>query len=149
LLEQVFRALRLLLIEGRKSGDDVAHALAMHRRTLNRRLRAQGTTFQAVLDQVRFGVARQLLSASEVPLDDVAATLGYAGVSPFMRSFQRWTGTTPGRWRRAAVSRMLGEGAPRSSRDASLGSAIVAEVDSMREYLRHDEAARMATMPVP
>ena len=34
---------------------------------------------------------------------DVAATLGYAGVSPFMRTFRRWAGTTPGQWRRAAA----------------------------------------------
>ena len=35
--------------------------------------------------------------------DDVAATLGYADVSPFMRTFRRWAGTTPGQWRRAAA----------------------------------------------
>jgi AraC-like DNA-binding protein len=78
--------------------------LAMHRRTLNRRLKAEGTTFQQVLDNVRFTVARQLLSGSDVPLDDVAATLGYAGVNPFMRTFRRWTGTTPGRWRHEAAA---------------------------------------------
>ena len=104
LLHDVFRALRLLLLHGRNSGNDVAQALSMHRRTLNRRLKAHGTTFQRVLDEVRFGVARQLLAASDIALDDVAATLGYAGVSPFMRTFHRWAGTTPGRWRRVASS---------------------------------------------
>lgn len=102
LLQQVYRALRILLLSGKSSGDDVANVLSMHRRTLNRRLKAQATTFQIVLDQLRFEVACQLLSASEVSLDDVAAVLGYAGVSPFMRSFRRWAGTTPGRWRRLA-----------------------------------------------
>lgn len=101
LVEQVFRALRLVLLLGKKSGDDVADMLSMHRRTLNRRLRAEGTTFQHVLDEVRFEVARQLLGNSDIALDDVAATLGYAGISPFMRTFRRWSGTTPGRWRRA------------------------------------------------
>jgi len=101
LVEEVCRALRLVMLHGRTSGDDVAAVLSMHRRTLNRRLKAEGTTFQEVLDQVRFEVARQLLGDSEIALDDVAATLGYAGISPFMRTFRRWAGTTPGRWRRA------------------------------------------------
>ncbi len=103
LVEQVYRALRLVLLHGKTSGDDVAELLSMHRRTLNRRLKAEGTTFQEVLDQVRFEVARQLLGDSEIALDDVAATLGYAGISPFMRTFRRWAGTTPGRWRRAVA----------------------------------------------
>jgi AraC-like DNA-binding protein len=100
LLQQVYRALRTLLLRGQSSGDDVAQMLAMHRRTLNRRLEAHGATFQEVLDQVRFEVARQLLTDTQVAIDDIAATLGYAGVSAFVRSFRRWSGTTPGRWRR-------------------------------------------------
>jgi len=103
LLPRIYSALRLMLLIGRHSGDDVAQRLALNRRTLNRRLRQRRTTFQEVLDNVRFTVARQLLSIATIPLDDVAAALGYAGVSPFMRSFQRWAGTTPGRWRRARL----------------------------------------------
>lgn len=114
LQSQVRRALRRLLLAGKSSGDDLAQMLSMHRRTLNRRLRDQGTTFQQVLDEVRFEVARQLLSYSRVALDDIAASLGFAGVSPFMRTFRRWTGMTPGRWRREAVLRRPDfEGPPR------------------------------------
>ena len=105
LLEQVSRALRVLLLHGKSSGNDVAQMLAMHRRTLNRRLKAQGVTFQLVLDEVRFEVAQQLLADTQVAIDDVSAALGYASVSPFMRSFQRWSGTTPGRWRHTAQKR--------------------------------------------
>ena len=107
LLPRVYSTLRLMLLTERHGGDDVADRLALNRRTLNRRLRQRGTTFQEVLDDVRFTVARQLLSIDTIPLDDVAAALGYAGVSPFMRTFQRWAGTTPGRWRRAARSASL------------------------------------------
>lgn len=99
LLQQVFRVMCRLLLEGRTSGDDVARALGMNRRTLNRRLKARGLTFQCVLDEMRFGLARHLLSTSEIGLDDVAAKLGYAGTSPFTRTFNRWAGTAPGRWR--------------------------------------------------
>jgi AraC-like DNA-binding protein len=102
LLQQVYRALRQLLLSGRSSGNDVAGMLSMHRRTLNRRLRERGTTFQRVLDSVRCEIARQLLGHSQLPLDDIAASLGYAGVSPFMRSFRRWTGSSPGELRKLA-----------------------------------------------
>ncbi len=102
LVQQAHRALRILLLHGRASGDELAQMLAMHRRTLNRRLEAEGVTFQEILDSVRFVAARELLADTEVAMDDIAAVLGYAGVSPFMRSFRRWSGTTPGRWRRTA-----------------------------------------------
>jgi len=100
---QSYRGLRTLLMSGKCSGDDLAQLLDLHRRTLNRRLREAGTTFQAVLDDVRFEVARQLLLYTEQCMDDVAASLGYAAVAPFMRSFRRWSGTTPGKWRRRAT----------------------------------------------
>jgi AraC-like DNA-binding protein len=99
-MQQVYRGLRRLMLQNRHSGDDLAQLLSIHRRTLNRRLRAEGTTFQRVLDEVRFEIAQDLLANSNVHLDDIAATLGYAAVTPFMRTFRRWSGTTPGQWRR-------------------------------------------------
>ena len=121
-VDQVIRAVRTVLLQGKHSGDDVAQMLSMHRRTLNRRLQARGTTFQQVLDKVRFDVARQLLGESDIPLDDVAATLGYAGVSPFMRTFRRWARTTPGQWRRAAaVARLARDAFPSPEYDARFG----------------------------
>jgi len=53
LIQQIYRALHLVLLRGHISGNDRALVLAMHRRTLNRRLEAHGMTFQSVLDQVR------------------------------------------------------------------------------------------------
>ncbi len=101
-LQKVYRALRTLLLHGKNSGADVAQVLAMHRRTLNRRLQAEGTTFQQVLDRVRFAVAKELLEDSNVAPHDIAAALGYSGLAPFMRAFRRWTGTTPGTLRQSA-----------------------------------------------
>ena len=46
ILPQFYRALRIQLLHGHSSGNDVAQTLAMHRRTLNRRLEAHGTTFR-------------------------------------------------------------------------------------------------------
>lgn len=99
LLVRLHRALRLMLLSGGSSGDHVAQQLSIHRRTLHRRLKAQGTTFQEVLDGVRWEISRQLLANTEVPLEEVAAATGYADPSTFVRAFHRWSGTTPARWR--------------------------------------------------
>jgi AraC-like DNA-binding protein len=100
--DEVCRALRVLLVDGQNSGDDVAEYLGMQRRTLNRRLRAEHTTFQQTLDDVRFTVARQLLAYTRINMDDVAASLGYDSVASFQRRFRQWSRTTPGEWRRTA-----------------------------------------------
>ena len=99
LIEKLRRSLRVFLLSGITSGDAIADVLAIHRRTLNRRLKAQGTTFREVLEDVRFEAACQLLDATQLTLDDIAAALGYAGVSPFTRAFRRRSGAAPGKWR--------------------------------------------------
>jgi hypothetical protein len=56
-----------------------------------------------------------------VPLDDIAASLGYAGVSPFMRSFRRWTGLSPGQLRHATLRIAASNGsAPGGAHDAAV-----------------------------
>jgi AraC-like DNA-binding protein len=100
LVPQLYRALRLLMIEGHVGGRDLADQFTMHRRTLDRRLEARGTTFGAVLEDVRLNVARQLLGETELPVAGIAAALGYAEASPFNRAFKRWTGMTPLAWRK-------------------------------------------------
>jgi len=99
LIPQLRRALRTLLLSGKRTGNEVAQMLSMHRRTLNRRLEAQGTTFQQVLDEVRFEAARQLLETTKIPLTEIAASLGYAESSAFSRAFRRWSGEPPSRRR--------------------------------------------------
>jgi AraC-like DNA-binding protein len=102
MLPKLHRMIRVALLFGLTSGDDVAAAMALSRRTFNRRLYQYGTTFQDVLDTVRFEVARQLLHDTTLPVGEIAATLGYAEPSAFVRAFRRWTGRTPGIWRQQA-----------------------------------------------
>jgi AraC-like DNA-binding protein len=78
---------------------DVAHAMHMSARTLQRRLEQEGTTFSEVLDRARLQVARGLLSNSALPLAEVAFRLGFSDVATFSRAFKRWTGMPPGQWR--------------------------------------------------
>lgn len=104
LIDKLRRSLRMQLLNRVTSGDAVADMLAMHRRTLNRRLEALGTTFKDVLEEVRFEAARQLLESTDLSLDDIAGALGYAGDSPFTRAFRRRAGMAPGLWRREAAA---------------------------------------------
>jgi len=93
------RTLRALLIAGHAQEDVVARAFAVHRRTLNRRLRAEGVTFRQVLDETRLEVARQMLRDSNADIEQIAGGLGYSGASAFGRAFRRWTGLAPHEWR--------------------------------------------------
>jgi AraC-like DNA-binding protein len=97
---RVRHALRPLIIAGRASLPEVAAHLDIHPRTLERRLRREGAHFETLKDEVRFAVSRELLALTELPASDIAATLGYATPSAFVRAFRRWTGMPPTQWRR-------------------------------------------------
>jgi AraC-like DNA-binding protein len=74
--------------------------MGVHRRTLERRLKAEGTTFQDVLDDLRHDMAVQLLSNTTLPMTEIADALGFAYLSVFSRTFRRWRGMAPSDWRR-------------------------------------------------
>jgi AraC-like DNA-binding protein len=97
--EQVRRVLRIALLTERNQVDDVATLFAMQPRTLNRRLEAFGLSFQALVDEGRFEIARQALLDTDMNVGHVTALLGYAETSSFVRAFQRWSGRTPSEWR--------------------------------------------------
>lgn len=80
-------------------GEEVARALAISERTLRRRLMAEGTGFQEVLDHYREARARELLVSSREPVERIADRLGYSEASAFIHAFKRWTGFTPGAFR--------------------------------------------------
>ena len=73
----------------------------MHPRTMGRRLEEEGVTFEQLKDEVRLATARELLARTDIAVSDVAATLGYATPSAFVRAFRRWTGGSPSAWRKA------------------------------------------------
>ena len=85
------------LPDGRVRLGEVAPQSA---RSLQRQLAAAGLSYQQVLDACRERRARQLLVDPRLGLSDIAFLLGYAEQSAFTRAFRRWTGQSPGRWRR-------------------------------------------------
>ena len=77
----------------------VARRLGTSSRSLGRRLAEEGTSFKALVDDIRCELARRYLEQGEHRSKAIAALLGYRGVSTFHHAFRRWTGTTPARFR--------------------------------------------------
>jgi AraC-like DNA-binding protein len=93
--ERVQAALLDLLPSGRASMDHVAKSLAVSARTLQRRLQAEGASFQALLAQSRQRLAHHYLRSSELTSPEIALLLGFEDSNSFYRAFREWTGTTP------------------------------------------------------
>jgi len=108
---QVRQVLRRQLLRGSTSMQRVAAELAMHRRTLDRRLKRQGLSFKALGDELRFELARQLLSTT-MPIVEVAHSLHYANAGAFSTAFRRWSGWSPSQWRSMASARAESVAAP-------------------------------------
>jgi AraC-like DNA-binding protein len=96
---QVRSVLRPALLTGQARLDRIAALFSMHSRTLSRHLNDCGTSFQALLDEGRFEIARQMLEDPRIGVNQIAMTLDYADASAFTRAFRRWSGTTPAQWR--------------------------------------------------
>ena len=81
--------------DGYPSLDDVASRLAMSRRTLIRKLKTEGTSYQELLDGVRQELAAWYLLETTIAVEQIAERLGYQDTSNFSRTFRRWFGMTP------------------------------------------------------
>ncbi len=84
-----------LLIEGNCTHERVTSALGLHPRTLQRRLREEGESFEAIRDSVRRDVALRYLQQPNVPLVRVTEILGYSETSVLSRSCHRWFSASP------------------------------------------------------
>ena len=93
------RSLRTLLLRRGCSAGRTAQLFAMHQRTMSRRLKAEGQSFQHLVDEVRYDIARHLLANANMPLGKIALALGYSEASAFTRAFKRWSGLNPKAWR--------------------------------------------------
>lgn len=83
---------------GEPSLEQAAAALDLSPKMVSRGLAEQGTSFVALVDEVRHDLALVYLRRAD-PLLDIAGRLGFSEQSAFTRAFKRWTGTTPGQYR--------------------------------------------------
>jgi AraC-like DNA-binding protein len=96
---QVRHATEALLGTGTCGHRQVAHALYLHPRTMQRRLNDEGTSFEEIKDEVRRDLAERYLSHLDVPLAQVSALLDYSEQSALGRSCRRWFNASPREFR--------------------------------------------------
>lgn len=75
--------------------EELSRALALSTRSLQRQLRAEGTSYRALVDEVRRELAVQHLARAGTTANEVAFLLGFSEPSAFTRAFKRWTGGPP------------------------------------------------------
>ncbi|MCX7302931.1 MAG: AraC family transcriptional regulator ligand-binding domain-containing protein [Hyphomicrobiales bacterium] len=97
---QVRNVFRSQLVAGRTTMPDVAKRLGLHPRSLRRALQRENATFDTIKDDVRYAVARELLALTSLSIVDIGMALDFATPSAFVRAFRRWSGVTPGIWRK-------------------------------------------------
>ena len=98
-LERVRVAIQQKLTGQRPAIEDIADALHVSPRTLQRRLQDEGSSFQRVLEEARHQLARHYLNNSVLELNEAAYLLGYEDANSFVRAFRGWEGVPPARWR--------------------------------------------------
>jgi AraC-like DNA-binding protein len=84
-----------LMPRGEIDQDTVARALKLSSRSMQRKLREEGTTFRDLVDDTRMHLALHYLDDSSLVVSEIAYLLGFAEVSSFSRAFRRWTGRAP------------------------------------------------------
>ncbi|WP_130810787.1 AraC family transcriptional regulator [Olsenella sp. Marseille-P4559] len=97
---RVRSALVEMLPAGECGADDVARRLGMSRRTMQRKLGEEGTTFQRQFNHTRELLAKHYLTTTSMGTDQIAYLLGYLELNSFLRAFNSWCGMSPSEWRK-------------------------------------------------
>ncbi len=100
-VEQIRRVLHNSLLARQCNAEHISALFSMHSRTFHRRLKAEGTTFQVLVDETRYSISRQMLENSDAAMSHIADVLGYTDARTLNRAFKRWSGSTPAQWRKA------------------------------------------------
>ena len=97
---KVRSALTELLTGGMSTADDVAEKLGISKRTLQRKLLDEDTSFQKQLNSTRELLAKNYLRNTDMSSDDIAFLLGYQEINSFLRAFNLWTGMSVSEYKR-------------------------------------------------
>jgi AraC-like DNA-binding protein len=97
---RVERLLMAILHKGDVGMEALARRMGVSRQTLFRRLKAEGVTYEAVLDALRRRLAVDYLTGRKVSVNETAYLLGFSEPAAFSRAFKRWTGLSPQAFRR-------------------------------------------------
>ena len=97
--ERVKAMVKRMLAGRRPDLTAVSREMGTSTRTLQRRLSAEGITYQQILEDARRELAHHYLLNSTLDLSETAYLLGYEDASSFFRAFHQWEGSPPGQWR--------------------------------------------------
>lgn len=84
-----------MLHTGDVSMDTIAEKMGIGRQSLYRSLKAEGVTFEQVLDELRHKMALNFLAGKKVSVNETAYLVGFSEPAAFSRAFKRWTGASP------------------------------------------------------
>lgn len=101
--QRIRAALLEALPSGQSSMEATARKLGLSKRTLQRRITAEGTSYQRILDDTRTNLAQHYLTSTALTVAEISFLLGFSEPNSFYRAFRTWTGTTPDSVRREAV----------------------------------------------
>ncbi len=90
-----------MFVERFPSTPEVARAFDLSERSLRRRLQEEGTSFRALVNEVKMQKAQQMLEHTQQSVEHIAQQLGYAEAAAFIHAFSRWTGSSPAAYRAA------------------------------------------------
>ena len=86
----------------------VAHDLNLTPRTLQRKLKAEHTTFKQVQNEMRLQLVKKFMGQGFDNLDEIAYLVGYSESSALIRGFKSWTGQSPGKYLRSMKAQRSG-----------------------------------------
>ena len=81
--------------------DEVALKLGMPSWTLRRKLKEEGSAYQSLVDEMRRDVAMSYMKSTDLTFGEISYLLGFSTPGAFQRAFKRWSGQTPGEFRKA------------------------------------------------
>jgi AraC-like DNA-binding protein len=96
---QLRRRLADLMARGEANADAACRALRLSRRTFQRRLKAEKTSFQKILNEVRAELAINYLRDARLKSLEIAMLLGYSNISSFTTAFKSWYNMPPAKYR--------------------------------------------------
>lgn len=102
LIARVTKSIVEHLPSGDATLDKVASELFLSTRKLQRLLQEEGTSFIALLNETRMNIARKYIKDKSMDLTEIAFLLGFSDQSTFSRSFKRWTGNSPSKFRKTS-----------------------------------------------
>jgi AraC-like DNA-binding protein len=94
---------------GKVTEEDISGHLNMSKRKLQLKLADENVRFKSLLDDIRSNLSKGYLNEQNLCLSEIAFLLGFSEVSSFSRAFKRWTGVSPGQYKKMKVCLLKGK----------------------------------------